>query len=231
MSHFSPEEPLVDAVALQEVAELSEARVRPVLEGLGFQMYLAEEFEQLSRAALGVPRAIEARENAPYLVERNSVASMVGAGLAERHSAAREHLANDFGDVADRVVLVRGSDVQDLAVHPFARARSIARTIASVMSSACTSGRHGVPSFVRRIPPVVHASPARLFSTTSNRIRGEAPKAVALRRKVGEKSSSASAPTSSSTQVLEIALAVFGRRGDSSSTVSLATPYTLHDGV
>jgi hypothetical protein len=68
----------------------------------------------------GVHGAIKARENAPYLVERNSMASMVCAGLAE-YSAAREHLVDDFGDVADRVVLLRGSDVEDIAVHSFAR--------------------------------------------------------------------------------------------------------------
>jgi hypothetical protein len=47
---------------------------------------------------------------------------MVGAGLAERHSAAaREDLADHFDYVEDRVVLLRGSDVDDFAVHPFAR--------------------------------------------------------------------------------------------------------------
>ncbi|MDQ6853020.1 MAG: hypothetical protein M3046_04895 [Actinomycetota bacterium] len=90
-------------------------------EGLALQIDLAEEFEQQSRAASGVPSPIEPRENAPYLVEGSSVASMVGAGLAERHSAAREHLADHFGAVADRVVLLRGSDVEDLVLHPFPR--------------------------------------------------------------------------------------------------------------
>ena len=33
---------------------------------------------------------------------------------------------------------------------------------------------------------VVHARPERLLSTTSKRIRGDAPHAVALRRNVGE---------------------------------------------
>jgi hypothetical protein len=93
-------------------------------------MYLADEFKRVSRAASDVPCTIEARENAPYLVERNAVASMVGAGLAERHSATREHLVDDFGDVADRAALLRGSDVEDVAVHP-SRGTSIARTIAS----------------------------------------------------------------------------------------------------
>ena len=34
---------------------------------------------------------------------------------------------------------------------------------------------------------LVQANPARLFNTTSNRIRGDGPNAVALRRNVGEK--------------------------------------------
>ena len=61
------------------------------------------------------------------------------------------------------------------------------------MSRACTSGRHGDPSLVIAIRLVVQARPDRLFSTMSKRIRGLAPNAVAFRRKVGEKSSSAMA--------------------------------------
>src|ERR1044071_5112764 len=41
------------------------------------------------------------------------------------------------------------------------------------MSSPCTSGRHGVPSLFIAIFLVVQASPARLFSTMSNRCRTE----------------------------------------------------------
>ena len=59
-----------------------------------------------------------------------------------------------------------------------------------------------MPSLVMVMRPVVQASPARLFSTMSKRMRGEAPNAVALRRKVGAKRSSASGPTSRSTIIL-----------------------------
>src|SRR6516164_3849795 len=52
---------------------------------------------------------------------------------------------------------------------------------------------------------VVHASPARLLRTISNRMRGLAPNAVALRRNTGEKSVSANAPTSRSTRTLHAA--------------------------
>src|SRR5947207_9454869 len=111
------------------------------------------------------------------------------------------------------------------------RGASSAQAMALAMSRACTSGRHGVPSLVILILPVVHATPARLFITRSKRIRGDAPNAVALRRNVGEKSSSAMAPTSRSTNVLQTAYSVRGSVGESSSTVPLATPYTLHDEV
>ena len=60
------------------------------------------------------------------------------------------------------------------------------------MSSTWTIGRQGVPSLSIRISFVVQASPQRLLRTTSKRIRGDAPQAVALRRNVGEKPSSAS---------------------------------------
>jgi hypothetical protein len=48
----------------------------------------------------------------------------------------------------------------------------------------------------------VHASPERLLSTMSKRIRGLAPNAVALRRNVGENSSPAIPATSRSTSAL-----------------------------
>ena len=62
-----------------------------------------------------------------------------------------------------------------------------------------------MPSLVIAIRPLVAAMPHRLFSTMSKRIRGEAPYAVALRRKVGENSAVASAATSRSTSVLHTA--------------------------
>src|SRR5215203_1313575 len=77
--------------------------------------------------------------------------------------------------------------------------------------------------------PVVQARPDRLFKTMSKRIRGEAPNAVALRRKVGEKLSSAIRVKSRSTRVLHSAYAVCGFTGELSSTSPSATPYTLHD--
>ena len=92
------------------------------------------------------------------------------------------------------------------------------------MSIACTSGRHGEPSLVMAISRVVNASPDRLLSTMSKRMRGEAPNAVALRRNVGEKLSSASRPTSRSTSPLQTPYAVWGLIGDVSSTTPSATP-------
>jgi (S)-2-hydroxyglutarate dehydrogenase len=62
-----------------------------------------------------------------------------------------------------------------------------------------------VPSLVILISFVVHASPAKLFNTMSKRIRGDAPKAVAFRINVGEKSSSAIDCKSFSTSVLHSA--------------------------
>jgi len=60
-------------------------------------------------------------------------------------------------------------------------ASSMARK-ARLMSSMCTSGRHGVPSLSSRTCPVVIATAVRLFTSMSRRSRGEAPYAVALRR-------------------------------------------------
>src|SRR5262249_50878609 len=100
------------------------------------------------------------------------------------------------------------------------------------MSSTWTSGRHGVPSLVIRISFVVQARPARLFSTMSNRIRGDAPYAVALRMYVGAKSLFASFCKSLSTSVLQMPYAVCGLTGESSATKSPPdTPYTLQDDI
>ena len=46
---------------------------------------------------------------------------------------------------------------------------------ARLMSSMCTSGRHGVPSLSSRTWPVVSATAVRLFTTMSRRSRVEAP--------------------------------------------------------
>ena len=43
------------------------------------------------------------------------------------------------------------------------------------MSSMWTRGRQGVPSLLSRTSPEVNAQAVRLFSTMSNRIRGETP--------------------------------------------------------
>ena len=81
---------------------------------------------------------------------------------------------------------------------------------APAMSSACASGRHGVPSDSTVTRPVSSARPTRLFSTMSARSRGENPNAVALRSENGTKSASASSAISSSTRTLEIAYGVTG---------------------
>src|ERR1044072_4234208 len=101
------------------------------------------------------------------------------------------------------------------------------------MSSTWTSGRHGVPSLVILISLVIQANPERLLRTMSNRMRGLAPKAVALRRNTGEKRASASSPTSRSTSTLHRAYAVCGLGADRSSHTPpfAAAPYTLHEEV
>ena len=79
------------------------------------------------------------------------------------------------------------------------------QSMAWLMSRMWTNGRHGLPSLSMRMTFSVQACPARSLTTRSKRWRGEAPKAVALRRKVGEKSSSAMAATSRSTRTLHLA--------------------------
>src|SRR3712207_3864321 len=100
------------------------------------------------------------------------------------------------------------------------------------MSSTCTIGRHGEPSLVILIAPDVQAWPARLFSTRAKRLCGGGPYAVALRRMVGENSSSASVARSASTSTLQRAYAVCGFVSDVSVRKSAPpAPYTLQEDV
>ena len=105
----------------------------------------------------------------------------------------------------ERIIGDPSSPTFKISLCTASRGASRARMIAWQMSSMWTSGRHGVPSLVILISLVVEANPARLFRTMSNRIRGLAPNAVALRKNTGEKLVSASAPTSRSTSTLHLA--------------------------
>jgi len=71
------------------------------------------------------------------------------------------------------------------------------------MSSMCTIGRHGVPSLLMNTRPVVSAHAVKLFSTRSNRSRGETPYAVAFRKYTGLNSALASCDTSCSTSTFD----------------------------
>ena len=78
------------------------------------------------------------------------------------------------------------------------------------MSRMCTNGRHGVPSESILICLLSTRGRQRLLTTRSNRCRGLAPYAVALRRYVGQKLSSAIGLRSRSTSSLHLAYAVSG---------------------
>src|SRR5712692_7177037 len=98
------------------------------------------------------------------------------------------------------------------------------------MSSMCTRGRQGVPSLCTETSPVVYAAATRLLTTTSPRSRGENPYAVALRRNVGLKLSSASFETSCSTRTLDSPYGVMGLNAAVSVSISSpARPYRLHE--
>ena len=88
------------------------------------------------------------------------------------------------------------------------------------MSSTWTTGRHGLPSLIIAMRFVVQASAHRSLITMSNRMRGEGPNAVALRRNTGAKPFSAMADRSRSTSSLHSAYAVCGFVADVSSRKS-----------
>ncbi len=176
----------------------------------------AEHCMQLLCAAYRIPCTFEARQLVVDLLEGDTIAPVVTAGFAECHLTA-EDVSDDFGDLSNSVVLLAGAHIEHFVVNQITgRRKHPADRLTD--SSAWTSGRQGVPSLTIAILPVVHESPAKLFKTMSNRIRGEAPKAVALRMKVGEKLSSAIRLKSRSTRVLHSAYAVCGFTGEVSST-------------
>src|SRR5687767_5769294 len=94
------------------------------------------------------------------------------------------------------------------------------------MSSTCTNGRQGEPSLCRRTSPLVNAVPVRLLTTMSARSRGDEPYAVALRRYVGLKLSSASFARPASAITLLSPYGVTGLNEAASVTgTSPADPY------
>src|SRR6266481_8471882 len=98
------------------------------------------------------------------------------------------------------------------------------------MSRMCTMGRQGVPSLFTYTRPVVYADATRSFKTISRRSRGDTPYAVAFRREVGLKCSSAIFARSRSTKTLDSPYGVTGLSDAVSSWKSSpAAPYVLHD--
>src|SRR5262245_8519395 len=99
------------------------------------------------------------------------------------------------------------------------------------ISSTWTRGRHWLPSVWRSTSCVATAYPTRLFTTMSLRSRGENPYAVALRRKVGEKVSSARRRISRSAQIFDSPYGVTGLNAAPSSIhpSPAEAPYRLHD--
>ena len=84
------------------------------------------------------------------------------------------------------------------------------------MSSTCTIGRQGVPSLLISTLPVATACAVKLFSTMSQRSRGDRPYAVALRRITGQKAALAISSRSFSARTFETPYAVTGLNGASS---------------
>src|SRR5262245_23757301 len=101
---------------------------------------------------------------------------------------------------------------------------------AALMSRTCTTGRHGVPSLLISILPVVKAHATRLLNTISHRNLGLAPNAVEGRMQTTVKSDEPSAFNASSASHLVRAYAVIGffsLSSSSSSSLLLDTPYML----
>ena len=111
----------------------------------------------------------------PSRSRRGSSAGRAGA-LGERHLALGHHVAQDIGEVADQVVLLRRADVERLAAR---RARPAPRACASGDAREVADVDERPPRRSRRTGggsrPVVCAQPARLLRTMSSRSRGEAP--------------------------------------------------------
>ena len=83
----------------------------------------------------------------------------------------RAWMRDGFFIVRRQVRPERVRELSEACDHVLQQVRGASSThvTAFAMSQPWTSGRHGIPSLVRVIEPVVHASPARLFTTRSNR--------------------------------------------------------------
>src|SRR5688572_25414901 len=106
------------------------------------------------------------------------------------------------------------------------------KTAKKARQTSCTwiTGRQGFPSLYTVILPVVAAAAMRLLRTVSNRIRGDSPYIVPLRRNVGENPVDARLRMPASARTFERAYSVSGARGDSSLTSKASeTPYMMQE--
>ena len=92
-----------------------------MLKLVGIKSDPGKEFVKLSDPSLGVPVAGKLWEMAMNLVKVHPIASIVGTWFAEADFTTLKDFSHFFGDLANLVVLLVGSDVEDFVVDRFGR--------------------------------------------------------------------------------------------------------------
>ena len=100
-----------------QLLDVADALVARPLELVERQPGLAIGGVELLGAAARVPLRLEGRQHAGDLVEADAVGALVGPGV-RRHldPAARHHVRDDLGDVADAVIVRGAADIERLVV-------------------------------------------------------------------------------------------------------------------
>src|SRR4051812_22006941 len=107
----APVEVLIDLAGIDQIFELFEAGVAGMLENV---LGKADSFKQrpeLTNAFFDIPLAAELRHHPLQLRERNPITAIVGADGTEADIATFEHFADNAGNLANPVVLLRVTDV------------------------------------------------------------------------------------------------------------------------
>ena len=97
---------MADALVARAL-ELSERQAGPPIGG-----------KELLGATAGVPLRLKGRQHAGDLGEIDAIGALVRTGVG-RHldPAARHHIGDDLGDVADAIIVRGAADIERLVVH------------------------------------------------------------------------------------------------------------------
>jgi hypothetical protein len=171
---FSPKEILIDLPGPNQVFKLFEPGKCSELECFLGQVNPSEQLQELLCSASCIPLALKPGQMFSDLLERNPIATVVEAWWTERNFATREYFAHDLSDLPHSIVVGSVAHIKDLIRYRFHwRLKHAGNGLGDIQTvhdwaPRCSIASHGYFIYVQ-------ARPAKLFRTTSKRIRVDAP--------------------------------------------------------